>query len=316
MIIPYWLLKLLPIWQFICPKCKGEVKKNSHECPHCSECFPLAIRVPLSFLKDPKKLEAYVHTHIFPRCSEFERNYLTKYFTVLFSDGFESDDFSAWTGTQGSPSVVSTWSHHGTYSAYDSSTTGNCYKLLASAQTLVYCRSYNRFTTVATGELYFITFYNIDPTAIAYAVIVSDGVGNYVWRLYGRNGAGLESIDSSVFALDTAKGYSVELVAYIHASAGYYYLYVDGVLTCSLTSKDSDNLGNIAYIQCGNCWSSGTCTINWDCVVVADAYIGPEAAGVTVKKGSNLSGLMTQMLNSKMLYSAINRFPKLSPRTI
>jgi len=54
-----------------------------------------------------------------------------------------------------------------------------------------------------------------------------------------------------------------------------------------------------------------------DCVVVADAYIGPEAAGGTsMKKGSSLSATMTQMLNSRMLYSACNRFPKLSPRTI
>ena len=38
--------------------------------------------------------------------------------------------------------------------------------------------------------------------------------------------------------------------------------------------------------------------------------------GVTVKKGSNLAATMTEMLNSKMLFSACNRFPKLAPRHI
>ena len=37
-------------------------------------------------------------------------------------------------------------------------------------------------------------------------------------------------------------------------------------------------------------------------------------AGVTVKKGSNLAATMTEMLNSKMLFSACNRFPKLTTR--
>jgi len=38
------------------------------------------------------------------------------------------------------------------------------------------------------------------------------------------------------------------------------------------------------------------------------------SGGATVKKGSNLANTMTTMLNSKMLFSACNRFPKLSPR--
>src|SRR3989337_2094782 len=114
--IPYWLLPMLPMWEYICPKCRKGVKQSAHQCTHCSEKFPLAIRVPPSFLKDPEKLEAYVHKHIFPRVSEFERNYLTKYFTVIFSDGFESGDFSAWTGTVGGPTVSNVQAHHGTYS--------------------------------------------------------------------------------------------------------------------------------------------------------------------------------------------------------
>jgi DNA-directed RNA polymerase subunit RPC12/RpoP len=59
--IPYWLFRLPSMWDYLCPKCKKEVKKNSHRCPHCGERFPLAVRVPPIFLKDPKSLEEYVH---------------------------------------------------------------------------------------------------------------------------------------------------------------------------------------------------------------------------------------------------------------
>ena len=36
--------------------------------------------------------------------------------------------------------------------------------------------------------------------------------------------------------------------------------------------------------------------------------------GVTIKKGSNLAATVTEMLNSKMLFSFCNRFPKLTTR--
>ena len=38
------------------------------------------------------------------------------------------------------------------------------------------------------------------------------------------------------------------------------------------------------------------------------------SGGATVKKGSSLVNTMTEMLNSKMLFSACNRFPKLTTR--
>ena len=44
------------------------------------------------------------------------------------------------------------------------------------------------------------------------------------------------------------------------------------------------------------------------------AYAADVGGGVTVKKGSNLAATMTEMLNSKMLFSACNRFPKLTTR--
>src|SRR3990172_7268216 len=103
--IPKFLWKYLPFWDYLCPACKKEVPKNSHECPHCGEKYPFAVRVPPHILKNSdtregmKALEKYVHKEVFPRISAFERNYLTQFFTEYFNNGFEEGDFSAWTST-------------------------------------------------------------------------------------------------------------------------------------------------------------------------------------------------------------------------
>jgi hypothetical protein len=77
---PLWLLRLLPMWEYICPKCRKTVKANSHHCPHCGERFPQAIRIPPTILKDAKKLEDYVRKNVFPRISKFQRNCLARCF--------------------------------------------------------------------------------------------------------------------------------------------------------------------------------------------------------------------------------------------
>lgn len=103
--IPNFLKRYLPLWTHICPKCRKEVKANSHECPYCGEKYPLTLKVPFAGLHDAKKLEAYVHKHIFPRVSAFERHYLTRFFTTFLTSGWENSggtdltDGGTWTGS-------------------------------------------------------------------------------------------------------------------------------------------------------------------------------------------------------------------------
>ncbi|HEX68708.1 MAG TPA: hypothetical protein ENG10_00220, partial [Candidatus Bathyarchaeota archaeon] len=127
--LPTFLFRLLPLWSYICPRCRREVKCNSHKCPYCGEKYGKPLKVPPRFLKNQKALEEYVHKYIFPRISAKQREYLAQFFTTLFEDGFESGDFSAWTDTytEGSPtvSVVSNPVHQGSYAEKATTNSGS-----------------------------------------------------------------------------------------------------------------------------------------------------------------------------------------------
>ena len=259
------------MWQFICPKCKGEVKKNSHECPHCGERFPLAIRVPPSFLKDPKKLEAYVHKHVFPRVSEFERNYLTKYFTILFQDGFESGNFSAWTSITGTPTVVTSPVHHGTYAMKrDAGETEYATKNLGASYNNVWIRLYWQTTGIPTINYYANTM--IGATAITLRYNTMTGAGTREWELLidgGYAGTWVNEV-----TIDTWHCIEVEFdnVDDVHR------LYVDGVQRIAYTVATAST---VSVVNVGHTAGNWGFNVFIDCVVVADAYIGPEeeAAG-------------------------------------
>ena len=314
--IPFWLLRLLPTWQYICPKCRKTVKANSHKCPHCGEKYPLTLRVPPTFLKDPKKLEAYVHRHIFPRVSEFERNYLTKYFTVLFSDGFESGDFTAWTGTfqdSGCTITVTSTPHHGIYGAtaiingeYKGAGT---YKTF-SAQTTLAVRLYANFSTLPADGLDRALICILTATGELASLSVARSGANYYFMLVDRKNGGYYGW-SNPLSITAGTWHCYELLVSIGASgtiAGFY----DGVQKESASGLNWAGL-SATRIYLGNFYSSEACTIYFDCVVVADAYIGPESS-YSPKTRSSLPNTMMTMLNNKMLFSACNRFPKLQLR--
>jgi hypothetical protein len=73
-------------------------------------------------------------------------------------------------------------------------------------------------------------------------------------------------------------------------------LYVDGV-SALVGSAEASGTTNEVYI--GAWMGDEARQIYFDCIVVANAYVGLETV---VKKGGSLSGTMTEMLNSKMLF--------------
>ena len=306
--IPYWLLRLLPVWDYICPKCKREVPKNSYECPYCGENYGIPLRVPPKVLKDAKALEDYVHKHVFPRISAEQRAYLTKFFTQLFSDGFESGDYSAWTGYGQSGSstvgVSGDWAHHGTKSSKHVFAQFNdesyAYKTIPSSN-IVFMRIYlkvtawtgyssSRYVAVMEGNgQYFCDF-----------VLALKDTDRKLYLMY-RTTSLLSAASTMALALNTV--YCLEME--YDRTNGEVRVYLDGSEVTDLTFTGLSLSEALTRVSVGkdSYGYGGTetnCTYYVDCVVVADAYIGPEAVAV-LKEVVDSLGLDDGVLRGRAL---------------
>jgi len=195
--------------------------------------------------------------------------------TILFNDGFETNDFSAWDGTTGSPATSSDYAHHGTYSVkIDASET--VYKSITNTADARYIRSYVYFVTLPTSDVYQVGICGFAPAgfhgypffATAYKD-PADSTVKFALRDTYFNNWNITAIEPN-----TGEWYYVE-VKYIKSGTGE--LYVDGTLratlSCPAVNTDYSFVGSPEGTQ-------GTGYI--DCVVVADTYIGPEEEGQNI----------------------------------
>jgi len=221
---------------------------------------------------------------------------------AIFSDGFESGDFTAWTSTFGAPTVQSTTKHHGTYAVYLNGNEGCSKTILTTA--IGYIRAYYYCDTLpGTGGK---TVNLLMLTNAAYSYYVTCRINNNVFDLY-LNENGVTTTASSGITASADTWYCLEFLRDV--TNDHAELWINAV---SKTTIDATITNNATLAVC-QAYGSGSPTIDIyaDCVVVDSAYIGVETA---VKKGSSLAATMTEMLNSKMLFSACNRFPKLTTR--
>ena len=296
------------MWDYICPKCRKTEKKNSSQCVHCGEQYGCPIRVPPRALKDPEALEDYVHRHVFPRVSKAQRDYLAQYFTELFSDGFESGDFSEWTGTVVSDgdhaiSVQSTIKHQGTYTCKSASANTNssdyalAYKTLSSAYQTIFMRVYARVSALPSSGQQFSVFKSRDKDNSSYQVLVGlwNDSGTLKWFVYNRHTATFYTYSENML-VDT--WYCLELKVYRHATSGELKLWRNGTNIIDQTGLDTgDSDHDKVYVGYEtNFMSTGSITdVYLDCVVVADAYIGPEEEGATYTKTWNTDVLFKKL---------------------
>lgn len=193
--------------------------------------------------------------------------------TTLFSDGFESGDFTAWTGTAGSPSVQSTIKHHGTYAAYFNATE-YCYKVIAG-QNVAYQGGCIYFNTLpGTGGKYAAVFGASDLSG-TYSAFVA--VSDNVFVLRTANGGA--ATDTSTGVTITANTwYYIEVLRNI--TTGHAELWINGASKASIDASFSNQS---AIFGAGASITSGSPTIDFyiDCVVAADVYISPEITTYT-----------------------------------
>jgi len=204
------------------------------------------------------------------------------YAAILFSDGFESGDFSAWTGTTGTPIIVSDPVHHGSYAAEFNASGDYCSKTLGADYTTCYYRAYIRFDTLPPVANDFTTLMMMKDGATTICEtrtrnLSGDAQIQFVWY---KPSTDTLYYDAN-WSVDT--WYCLEIKYYRHATLGEYRVYLDGVNVISKTAIDTTGVAGVDTIILGRVSSNGawTPTIYGDCVVVADAYIGPEAGGPT-----------------------------------
>jgi len=207
-----------------------------------------------------------------------------------FDDGFESGSFSNWAGksntTGETATVANSLSHHGTYSALSMSN-GNggterayCYKTLSSA-TELYARGYffvSASGIVANDNRFYFLIFKAGSQSVAFAGWRMTG-GVVKWTLLIRHGTSWVSVYSTTSPL-LNQWYCVELHWKKDATNGLGELWINGVLVCSVSDRNTANYGDVNRVEFGlpelvNCAPT---IVYGDSCVVSKARIAPPIA--------------------------------------
>jgi len=210
----------------------------------------------------------------------------------IFEDGFESGDFSAWSGTSANYGVVSITSspiHHGSYAANltvtaaASNAYANIYKLFTSRSDC-YARSYVYFIDLMStdGRYSDVMFLFSGSGVVVASLRIYQDSGITKWVLKYRNASAYhEQIINSPLP-QTNTWYCVEIRAKCSSSDGIFdgqvELWIDGTLILNVQNLDTDTTSvNTLYLRRG--WYGGVTDVGttiYDCVVIDSTYIEPE----------------------------------------
>ncbi|MQY62584.1 hypothetical protein GH146_04810 [archaeon] len=280
--LPKEVLRLFPMWEHRCSGCGTYVESNMSFCPNCKTPFDeKRWRVPPRFLKSHDAMSEYAHKVLAPKLTPEQRELLFQYFTELFSDGFESGDFSEWSGTQGSPAVISADPHHGTsHGEFEAHGYGTetCYKDFGSSYSTISVRIYLQYETLPSGGVGALSIVLGNQTSgdsIAAGLIINESPNKW-WIKDLANGP---SAKASVTP-QTGVYYCFELEFTVGSNVK---LHVDDSTVIDWSSSFSSN--QIDRVRVGyRDWGTTSGNVHIDCVVVADTYIGPETAEQTYTK--------------------------------
>ena len=205
--------------------------------------------------------------------------------TEIFSDGFESGDFSAWDTTSGAPAVSSGGAHHGTYKAEFNANAEYTQEEFSQGTTPIYHRFYFQVNALpaSSGEtcsLGSIELYVAGYSAIR-VMLYHDG-SSVVFRAEYRDSGAYVYQNSDEVSPVINTWYCLEMkVNEGSGSSAEWRVWLDGTPLNDL-SRDGDMTYDMRYIRVGTEELDYTATMLADCVVVADAYIGVESEGQNI----------------------------------
>lgn len=213
--------------------------------------------------------------------------------TTIFSDGFESGNLSAWTGTNtnggGSVAASSEYAYESIYSG--KAIVGSdgdwavVYRSISPAG-VMYMRGYVYVSAVGSTDgvrPFAESVYDWNPVARA-GIRRASGV--YYWSLSYGNGGGTESWNNSAITLSTGQWYMYQLAAYCDASVGWTKLWINNDLVLFNSNVNTGSAINI--VDVGLADYAGT--VYHDTILVSDSYIETTLYYPYIQQTSNIDG--------------------------
>jgi hypothetical protein len=214
--------------------------------------------------------------------------------TTIFSDGFESGNFSAWSGNYGGTSVQNSTVHTGTY-AMKATGTGDNYaaKTITTAAT-VYLRCYVYYTAFPSVSGQPSSFLSTVAPGFAQIIArVKNSSGTIYWEAYYSG-----STQDASFGPSLNTWYCVEILG----SSSGWKMWVNGTLILSGTLAS----GSVTKLEAGSWDNNGgsSSTDYIDDVIASDSYNGPMAPTCSNISASSTSvGLPCQFSSYWTAYS-------------
>ena len=205
-----------------------------------------------------------------------------------FEDGFESNNFNAWTGTNassgGTIDTQNTVVHAGSYAAVATVPEGNYSKAHVfqsiSSEPIVYAGAWFQFSGVTPNVGDHVAVINFSNTTSPATTILTTGYANdggtISWYLRYSSGTGT----NTYYSADTIQAdtwYWLELAISVDDN-GWNRLYVNGVQEINRNTNNTRN-GNVGIVRMGRTGDhtpeNYAISIYFDDCTIDDAYIGP-----------------------------------------
>jgi hypothetical protein len=185
----------------------------------------------------------------------------------VFTDGFESGNFSAWTAANGPITVQTGVKFAGTHAvrATMSGTTANVYKTLASTYTDLYFDTrFNVLSSSTTTTI--LRFRQGGGTAIASVHVNSSGF------LVRKNHIDATQDMTSGTAASKDAWHELQMHATINGASSLFEVWLDGSLVGDISGTVNLGSNPISRVQLGG--STSTSDTVWDEVIVDTSFIG------------------------------------------
>jgi hypothetical protein len=220
----------------------------------------------------------------------------------IFKCDFDPEaDFSHWTNTSGTPTIVNSPVHHGS-SAFLENALNECCRKTFSEATEIYVGFNVRFSVIGNED----GISEIGMLSDNYTPVVGPIIRNpYTGTTY----FGI-SDSASYWMSDVAPVINTDyylVYGYKKDVNGFYKLWINGTLKVN-QAVNTSALGTPDKVMVGNDgnWAAQSFTACFDCINVDSASFttDPFSSGVTYspKTRSSLPNTMVTMLNSKMLF--------------